>query len=65
MTAINTWAASLVRYEAGVIEWTQQELENIDRGTRKMMHLYGAIHSTANVDRLYVLQYSSRQVYRG
>ena len=65
VTAINTWAVSLVRYGAGVIEWTQQELENIDRGTRKMMHLYGAIHSTANVDRLYVLQYSSRQVYRG
>ena len=51
VTAINTWAVSLVRYGAGVIEWTQQKLENIDRITRKMMHLHGAIHPRADVDR--------------
>ena len=54
VTEINTWAMSLVRYGAGVIEWYQQELENIDRRTRKMMHLYDAIHPRADVDRLYV-----------
>ena len=54
MTVINTWAVSLVRYGAGVIEWTQQELENIDRRTRKMMRLYDAMHPRADVDPLYV-----------
>ena len=54
VTSINTWAVSLVRYRAGVIEWTQQELENIDRRTRNMMHLYSEIHPRAEVDRLYV-----------
>ena len=52
--AINTWAVSLVKYRSGVIEWTQQKLENTDRRTRKMMHLYSAMHPRADVDRLYV-----------
>lgn len=52
--AINTWAVSLVRYGGGVIDWNQQELENLDRRTRKMMHAYGAVHPRADVDRLYV-----------
>ena len=54
VTAINTWAVSLLRYEASVIEWTQHELEIINRRTRKMMHLYGAVHPRADVDHLYV-----------
>ena len=54
VTIINTWAVSLVRYGTSVIKWTQQKLENIDRRTKKMMHLYGAIHPRADVDRLYV-----------
>ena len=37
-----------------MIEWTQQELENIDKRTRKMMYLYDAIHPRADVDHLYV-----------
>jgi hypothetical protein len=52
--AINTWAVSLVRYGGGVIDWNQQELENLDRRTRKMMHAYGAMHPRADTDRLYV-----------
>ena len=29
--AINSWAVSAVRYTAGIIDWTQAELENLDR----------------------------------
>ena len=32
---INSKAVSLVRYGAGIIEWTKDELREIDRKTRK------------------------------
>ena len=33
--AINTWAVSLVRYTAGIISWRKDELEAVDRKTKK------------------------------
>ena len=35
--AINTWAVSLLRYGAGIIEWTKEDLQKMDRKTRKVM----------------------------
>ena len=51
---INTWAVSIFRYSAGIIDWTKQELQNLDHKTRKMMTAYKALHPKAYVDRLYV-----------
>ena len=42
--AVNTWAVSVLRYGAGVINWTKAELESIDRKTRKQMTIYGMLH---------------------
>ena len=54
MKAINTYAASVVRYTAGIVKWTKEELEALDRMTRKQLTLYGALHPRSDVDRLYV-----------
>ena len=51
--SINTWAAAVVRYSAGVIEWTKMELEEMDRNTRQLLIQYGVVHPRANVLRLY------------
>ena len=37
ISAINTWAVSLMRYGAGVIKWTKEDLMQVDRKTRKIM----------------------------
>ena len=42
------------RYGAGIIKWTKNELEELDRKTRKLMSMYGAQHPKADVDRLYL-----------
>ena len=42
--AINTWAVSLLRYGAGLIIWTKNELQQLDRKTRKKLTMYGAFH---------------------
>ena len=52
--AKNTWAASVLRYGAGVINWTKAELESIDRNTRKQMTIYGMLHPRADVQCLYL-----------
>ena len=52
--AINTWAISLIRYTAGIVDWNQEELQQMDRKTRKVMTMNGALHPRADVARQYV-----------
>ena len=52
--ANNTWAIPLIRYGAGIINWTKNEIDEIDRKTRKMLNMYGGLHQKSNVDRLYL-----------
>ena len=54
ISAINSRAVSIVRYGAGIIKWTKNELEELDRKTRTLMTMYGAQHPKADVDRLYL-----------
>jgi len=35
--AINSCANPIIRFSAGIIDWTQQELQQLDRGTRKFL----------------------------
>ena len=52
--AINTWAVSLMRYSAGIVEWTKEDLDVTDRRTRKLMTMHGMLHPRSNVSRLYL-----------
>ena len=54
INAINTRAAAIIRYGAGIIKWTKEELRNIDRKTRKLMNMHRPLHPQADVDRLYI-----------
>ena len=52
--AINSWAVPVVRYSTVIIDWTQAELEDLDRKTRKLMSAHHALHPQSDVDRLYL-----------
>src|SRR6185436_7886221 len=52
--AINSWAIPVIRYTAGVIDWTRLELDELDRKTRKLMTAHHALHPQSDVDRLYL-----------
>ena len=54
ISAINSRAVAVVRYGAGIIKWTKDEMQDLDRKTRKLLTLYGAHHPKADVDRLYM-----------
>ena len=54
ITTINTWAVAVFRYGAGILQWKESELKNVDRKSRKTMTMYGALHPKSDVDRLYI-----------
>ena len=53
--ALNTWAVSILRYGAGILKWNKNELQEIDRKTRKLMTMNKELHSRSDVVRSYVL----------
>ena len=52
--AANTWAVSLLRYGGGVIGWTKEELQSMDRKTRKVMTMNKEFHPRSDTARIYV-----------
>ena len=50
----NSWAVAVVRYGAGIVEWTKEELANLDRKTQKIMSMNGGLHTRSNVARPYL-----------
>ena len=52
--AINSRAVSLVRYGAGILNWTKEELRCMDRKTRKIMTMNRMYHPQSDVHRLYL-----------
>ena len=51
---MNIWAVAVMRYGAGIVKWTKEELEKLDKQTRKIMTMNGALHPKSDVDRLYI-----------
>ena len=51
---INTWALPFARYSRPFVKWTRDQLKQMDRRTRKLMTLHKALHTSDDVDRLYV-----------
>ena len=52
--AAKPWAVSLMRYGAGILRWTKNELQEIDRKTRKVMTINKELHPRSDVARIYV-----------
>ena len=52
--AFNSWAVSVIRYSAGILDWRVQELKDLDVKTRKILTMNGIFHKKSNVDRLYM-----------
>ena len=50
----NTWAVFLLRYSVVFVSWRKSALHAIDRKTRKLFTIYGALHPKSDVDRLYI-----------
>ena len=47
-------AVPVLRYSFGIFNWHQEELQNLDRKTMKLLNIHGQNHPKADVDLLYV-----------
>ncbi|CAG7827145.1 unnamed protein product [Allacma fusca] len=54
ITAVGTLAVPVIEYSFGLVDWTKEEITHLDRRTRKILTMNGALHPKADVDRLYV-----------
>ena len=52
--AINSLAVPVVTYGFGIVNWTNAELKNLDRKTRKLLTIHRSHHPKADVDRIYL-----------
>ena len=52
--ADNTWVASVMRYDAGILKWNTDELKNLDKRTRKFMTMHEVLHLKSDIDRVYL-----------
>ena len=52
--AANTWAVSLMRYGAGTIKWNKEELQEVDRKSRKIKTMNKELQARSDVSRIYV-----------
>ena len=53
-TAINAWTVAVFRYGAGIFQWKESELKDVDRKSRKTMTMYRALHPKSDADTLYI-----------
>ena len=51
---INAWAIGVVRYTAGILDWTEGDLKKMDVKTRKILSMAGAFHTRGSSHRLYI-----------
>ena len=47
---------SILRYSAAFIDWTKEELKELDRKTRKYLTIYNVLHPRDSVARSYLPQ---------
>ena len=50
---MNVWAIPILRYTAGIVNWTRAELKSLDISTRKLLTMYKCFSQIDDVDRLY------------
>ena len=51
VSGINSWAVGAIRYSAGILDWTMEDLVSMDRRTRKILAMNGCINTRSNLSR--------------
>lgn len=54
VSATNTLAVPIVTYSFGVINWTVNEILELDRTTRKVMNMNRSLHPNCSIQRIYL-----------
>ena len=50
LVASDAWVVGVVRYSAGIVDWTVEELVSMNRKTRKILVMNGCLHTRMSLD---------------
>ena len=50
------------RYGAGILQWKERELKDVDRKSRKKIAMYGVFYPKGDVKRLYIKKKEDTEV---
>ena len=56
ISGMNDWVIGVMRYSGAIIDWTKEELQDMDRKNRRIMTLNIYLHARSSVARLYMKQ---------
>ena len=48
---MNAWAVGVVRYSAGILDWTRKDVKAMDVKTRKILAMFGAFRKSSSVEK--------------
>lgn len=54
IAATNMLAVPIISFSFGIIKWNVEELRQLDRDTRKIMHVHRSLHPKSSVPRIYL-----------
>ena len=54
---------TLLRYSAAFLDWTKEELQQLNRRTRKLLTMHKGLHRKSNVDGLYISRKEEEEDY--
>ena len=49
----NSFALPIITTTIRILNWTKQEIKNLDIGTRKLLTMNGSFHQSSDTNRLY------------
>ena len=52
--ALTLWVVATFRYSAAILDWNKNEIDEMDRKTRKLLTIYGTFRHKSSVNRLYM-----------
>ncbi|XP_050771922.1 LOW QUALITY PROTEIN: adhesion G protein-coupled receptor E3-like [Gopherus flavomarginatus] len=58
---INRYALLVIRYPAGIVSWSKEDMEAADVKTRKLLTMHGGFHPKSNTQRLYTSRKEGRR----
>ena len=54
--SLNIFAVPILTPTFGILQWTKEELEQLDIKTRKLLTISGSFHKKSDIDRLYTIR---------
>ena len=54
ISGMNAGVIGVIRYSGGIIDWTKEELQDMDRKTRKILTLNRCLHPRSSVAKFYM-----------